>query len=184
MRKSIQVLFAVLVLVFAAVGAYWYGSPYLAAVRLVSAARSHDADTFNRYVDYPSLRANLKDQLAARLTQQLAAEHDDDSFAAFGTLIGVAIVNQAVDAMVTPDMVMRMMAEGKVEASAPNAAASRPRGKVDWEFERKGFDRVVVSFEDDDHDDDRDDDDELALVLQRSGFAQWKLVELRWPKKP
>lgn len=58
------------VLLVAALG-FVYASPYIALDRVKRAADARDAQTVSEYVDFPALRASLKDQIAALLTRRI-----------------------------------------------------------------------------------------------------------------
>lgn len=101
--------------------------------------------------------------------------------AAFGTMLGLAMVDCFVDAVVRPEVVTRAMQEGKLvpkqdePASAPSAAD--PADQVKWTSERKGVDKYIAYAG-------RTGDaaeKRVAMVLERSGFANWKLTEVRLP---
>jgi hypothetical protein len=81
------------VLAVAAIGGYWYWSPYLAVRQLQTAAKEKDADAFNERVDYPKLRESLKGQFSAMLAEQLGASPNSGNEmakagAALGTMLG------------------------------------------------------------------------------------------------
>jgi type II secretion system protein G len=107
-------------LVIGGMAAYWYLSPYLVMQQMRDAAVNADADRFNDHVNYPNLRESLKGQLSARIAGEL--EHQSRSGseferagAAFGSLLGLAMVDKMVDAVVRPEMVMRAMKNGKFQ---------------------------------------------------------------------
>jgi len=175
-------------LLIAATGAYWYWSPYLAMNSMQSATEKQDTDAFNQYVDYPKLRESLKGQFSAMMTRELgtrpASGSDmENAGAALGTMLGLAFADRFIDAMVRPEVVMQAMAEGKLQNPArrvqtdTGAPASQDRDDIKWSVERKGVDRVVargtqghVSLE-----------ETPGFVFDRSGFASWKLTEIRLP---
>jgi type II secretion system protein G len=127
-----RILLGTGVLVIAGVAAYWYWSPYLTMRDLQRAAASADADSFNDHVDYPALRDSLKGQLSARMTREL---HDQagagDEFAqagsALGSMLGLAMVDKMVDAVVRPETVMQAMKSGKFQlrGRAPRTEESK-----------------------------------------------------------
>jgi hypothetical protein len=93
-------------------------------------------------------------------------------------MVGMAMVNQLLDAFVRPEMVMQMMKDGQVQSdkTVTSQSESRNDGEPEWVIERKGPDRLIaipkkgvvpVAA------------DELGFVFDRSGFATWKLTELR-----
>jgi hypothetical protein len=187
-----------------AVAAYWYWSPFLAVRQLQSAAEKRDADAFNEHVDYQKLRASIKSQYSDRWADKFGKTADSDNDfarlgAAFGNIIGKAVVSPIVDALVRPETIMRAMQVGhlsitatdKRPADTPPQSAVNPtnqtnveprneHGKVTWAYERQGVNKVIAFATDPKHPDEQNED-KLGLVLQRSGFATWKLSEVRLP---
>jgi hypothetical protein len=185
-RIGKSTLVAILV-AFLAVAAYWYWSPFLAIREMQSAAKSNDADAFNTYVDYPRLRESLKGQLSSRMAEQMGKSTDSKNpFEAFGTMLGLAMVDKLVDAMVRPETVMRGMQSGQFgpKSSPPDAG---PTGTSDtstnqserpkWSYVRKGTDKLIAYPEGTAEPDDK----KVGIVFERSGFANWKVTELRMP---
>jgi hypothetical protein len=187
-------------LVVAAIAGYWYWSPYLAIRQMQTAANENDADAFNKRVDYSKLRESLKGQFSAMLTEQLGtAQGSGNDFAkagtAFGTMLGLAMVNTMVDALVRPETVMRAMHKGQMspkgvpptEGSTSPAvnqgapAATTPNDeKPGWSYERKGADKLIA-YANDPSKPEATAADKFGVVLQRTGFADWKLTEIRLP---
>ncbi|MDI1270497.1 MAG: DUF2939 domain-containing protein [Polaromonas sp.] len=180
------------------IAGYWYWSPFLAVRQLQSAAQKKDADAFNERVDYPKLRESLKGQFAAIMGERLVKPEDaGNGFAALGAMLGLAMVNQFVDAMVRPEAVMRAMQDGQLapKANSPSdsPAPTPPAGKPDvtakaepqedkpkWAYERKGVDKLIA-YASDPMKPEVPNQEKLGLVFQRSGFADWKLTEFRLP---
>ena len=174
------------------IAAYWYWSPLLAIRQMQSAARAGDADTFNDHVDYPRLRESLKEQFSALLTKRLGDQPSapggdfGKAGAALGTMLGLAMVDRFVDAMVRPEVVMRAMQEGKLSLQQPSSSSTASGvgatsdEKPKWSTERKGVDKYIAYG-------DKADapvNERIGLVLERSGFATWKLTEVRLPAMP
>jgi hypothetical protein len=176
-------------ILIAALGAYWYWSPYLAMNSMKEAADARDADAFNQYVDYPKLRESLKGQFSAMMTKELGSQQRaggsemENAGAALGAMLGLAFADKFIDAMVRPEMVMQAMAEGKMQdptAGAKSNGAGETGASekdVQWSVERKGVNRVIA----------RGAQGEASLenspgfVFDRNGFADWKLTEIRLP---
>jgi hypothetical protein len=177
---------AALCLAAGAGAAYWYYSPLIALHQMRSAAREHDAVRFNERVDYPRLRESVKAQLNASMEQQVkppeSAGGDDfaKAGAAFGKMLGMALADKMVDAMVNPEFVMGAMQRGSIEPrrdSADTGAAAKP--DPGYRSERIGFDKYVMHLESG-----KPGERGLSLVMQRHGFASWKLAEVRLPPRP
>lgn len=173
--KNKYFLFVIVVIV-SFFGCYWYYSPYLALSNIRDAAQSKDANAFNELVDYPKVRESLKGQIAAVMAKEAASSHD--GLAVFGNMLGMALVNPMVDALVRPESVMHAMQSGemkKAQASAHLGTQAVPGKKpVEWTLERKNVDKIVAHR----HEPDRGVGKGFAVVFERQGFAGWKLTEI------
>ena len=180
--KVLAALAAALVL---ALGAYWYASPYLALRTLQAAAKARDAERLNAHVDYPRLRESLKGQFSAKLAREMGGDAGSrDALgqlgAALGTTLGMALGDRLIDALVQPEMVMRALTEAELR---PRLGQDKPseghpaEPTVTWTSERVNLNTMVVYG----HRQADAPEDRLALVFERSGFADWKLTEIRLP---
>ena len=176
-RTTKPALAAILV-AMVALAAYWYWSPFLALRSMQSAARTQDATSFNAYVDFPKLRASLKQQLALVVGEKIAP---DNPLASFGTMMGAALADKLVDAMVRPETVMRAMQSGQFGRQAGAPDASRAQNVQDaqpaWDWVRVGSDKLVAYWQDGRAQGGKN----VEIVFERSGFANWKLTALRLP---
>lgn len=178
-------ILAAIFLAVLGLAAYWYWSPFLALRSMQAAAKAQDAATFNAHVDYPRLRASLKVQLAAAMEDKMAASVDaHNPLAALGRMMGGAMVDKLVNAMVRPETVMRGMQSGQFtprpQAPAPDPAgtpaATGPQdAKPQWDWVRVGSDKLIAYQEND------SGGKRVEVVFERSGFANWKLTDLRLP---
>ncbi len=194
--KSIRTAALAGALAVAAIAAYWYWSPHLAIRNMQAAAQAKDADAFNDYVDYPKLRESFKGQFSALMTERLGeSTAAENPFAALGTMMAMAMVGNLVDAMVRPEAVMRIMEDGKLaqpgkqstdappapSGTAPQTGTASPDGgKPKWDFERKGVNKLIA-YAVEPNKADALATDRFGVVFQRSGFADWKLTEVRLP---
>jgi hypothetical protein len=175
-------LLALLGLALALAG-YWYGSPYITVRQMQAAAQAGDADAFNDHVDYPKLRESFKGQMSALLADKLG--HGADSanpFAALGNVLGLAMADKMVDAMVRPEIVMMGMRNGKFAPNTKNppadtGAAAPSGGAPQWVYVRKSMDRLIAYPSAGA----QPDEQGVGIVFERSGFANWKLTEIRLP---
>jgi hypothetical protein len=188
-KNSSKLIRWVLALLVASAGAYWYWSPHVALYQMAKAAQARDADAFNDHVDYLRLRESIKGQISAKMGAQMAADRDHaNPFSALGTMLGMAMVGNMVDAMVRPEVVMYAMRndghlnpEKAAESKSPSASASTsaaPSERTKWAMERKGMNKVLVYPGEDDVGKAKAAKSPVA-VLERTGFATWKLTELR-----
>jgi hypothetical protein len=105
--KPVAITVAV-TLVVVTVG-YSYASPYIALSRLRAAADARDAAKLNDYVDYPALRASLKEQAGEMVQRRIGAQHSNNPLLLFGAAIGTALISPIVDAYATPEGVAALL---------------------------------------------------------------------------
>ncbi|KLU21601.1 membrane protein [Caballeronia mineralivorans PML1(12)] len=108
-RTSKSVVIALIVVVVVAALGLIYASPYIALDRLKRAADARDAQTVNQYVDFPSLRESLKDQVGQLLTRKIDTQKSGNPLAMIGALIGAALIGPLVDSYATPDGVAALL---------------------------------------------------------------------------
>ena len=157
-----------------AVAAYWYWSPLLALGQMKAAAKASDATAFNVYVDYPRLRESLKSGVMGQVGLPQPAAGDGP----VGGLLGQVLVSGLIDALVRPEMVMRMLKEGAVKTERQPAEPEQ-ESKTDWVTQREGM-NTLIAYVGDAAD---PVDKRLGLVMERSGFASWRLVGMRMPPR-
>lgn len=176
-----KVVIAALAVTFSGIGAYWHYSPYLAMSSLQEAAQARNADAFNEKVDYPKLRESLKGQMAAMLTDKMdkgAASVSQSE--ALGSAFALALINPLIDAMVRPEVVMKAMSKGELNmkpATTEGAGQGESKREPKWEVERVNINKVIAYA----HENQKPGASKLGVVFERSGFADWKLTELRLP---
>lgn len=163
MRKPALILAAL-----AALAATWYlASPYWAQHRLIAALNAGDQAEIANDVDFPALRASLKDQL----DQRIGRDAGDNLFAQMGAAVVASVADRMVDWLVTPDGLRRLIATGHAEASGDDGGHP-----VRWHVAYEGVDRfdLVASP-------DRPGAQPTRLVFRRQGLS-WILSGLILPE--
>jgi len=138
------------------------------------AAQNNDAAGISKYVDYPAVRASLKESLTATMRKELAKE-PDNPYTALGAAFAKAIIDKMVDALVTPEAIAAMM---RGEKPSPDKS---PDVKIDTKNEDtpnismgyESFSRFVVRASNK-----KQPGEEIGLVFARKGMS-WKLSAVR-----
>jgi hypothetical protein len=166
---------AIIVLACIAPAAWWYWSPLLVLRAMQSSAQARDATAFNRHIDYPAVRLDLKRQLAARIGQTLEAPAGAGG-AQFGGAMGNLLIDKLIEALVQPATVMHAMQTGcftTPPADGDDTPANRaPAPSPGWSITRTGSDKMIAQAAQDGH---------MAVVLERRGFADWQVTALTLP---
>jgi hypothetical protein len=173
-----RILSALAGLFAAALAAYWYWSPYLAVRELREAAVAADATRFNERVDFPRVRESLKEQFSARIGK----DESGNAGAALGGVLARALMDKMIDVAVRPETIMFAMREGKFKIENGGAREGETGAgdgrKTVWRAERQGFDTILFHAE---REGSSAGKEKMALVMQRQGFADWKLTDIRLP---
>ena len=156
-----RMLLVALALAAVAGGIWYWGAPQWTIGQMRDAAKAGDTDRLAGYVDFPALRASLKDEVRT----QARGDGSDDP----GTQLAVTIGTQLIDRIVTPKALGSVFAGSaggrspiKIDATAPDMTLRR----TDFDnFEFAG--RKAGGG---------------ALLFTRLGLG-WKLTGMRLPRR-
>jgi hypothetical protein len=176
MKKWLAALAVVLVLLLG----YGVAGPYLAIRGIHSAIEARDPNKLERYVDFPTLRANVRAKVARRLLASATTPSGRVVGDDLGRVLIGKISDKAVDAMVSP-MGIAMLLEGRALAHRVTGKDPPPGGKDDaadpllhakTRFESPSrFAATVDSAE----------GRPVVFVMTRDGL-HWQLSDIRLPK--
>ena len=193
-RTTRSVATALVVLILVAALGFVYASPYIALNRVKRAADARDAQTVNEYVDFPALRASLKEQIAALLTRRVDIQKSGNPLAIIGAMIGAALVGPLVDSYATPDGVAAILngipprgdpgerpppagggsssapATSDTLASGVTPAQDAPREPPQTTAGYRSVNTFVVTYQ---H---GAGDARYSAIFHRTGLVSWKLV--------
>ncbi len=111
MKRASRAIWIGMALVALAVTSY--ASPYWTLRQMRNAIVDKDADAFSSHVDFPALRESVRAQVMIAMQARLGVpETKGNALAGLGMLLGMALMNQIIDTIVTPSGVMALMAEG------------------------------------------------------------------------
>lgn len=187
--KTRPLLIALAALVVAGFLGAYFASPFLAANALVAAARDHDTDGVAAKVDLPAVRASLKRQVDAEVDHAVSRRGDDGTMAQFGAFLGAALLDKAIDAIVTPETLAQAVRSARTpdfrkSAPAPDMAdpptgdAPRAGGlRTKTTYALSGLDRLEIRVVDK-----NDPGPPLVFVMTRRGLFDWKVSEVLLPK--
>jgi Protein of unknown function (DUF2939) len=185
-------LIGVLAILSIGVPGWLYFSPYVILQNLREAALAGDTNGLKRTIDFPALRASLREELKGQVSKkslELLSSHSD-GFAVAGSILGATLVNLMVDRMVdqyvTPQVVASV-AQGKTVAGAPdrvNGVVRRLTAKPTT-GENAVAPRIVKGYESFDRFAIRiyppKCEVAITFVLSRSGLANWRLSAIDLP---
>lgn len=184
-KKSLLPIAAAAIAV--AAGATLYASPYWAMHSLASAVRDKDAAKVSEYVDFVLLRDSVKELLIARMDAEMKTRGvpADNPFASLAQTFVKGMLNQAVDAMVSPSGVVRLL-QGSATGAPPATTATTPpppsagaggaggAGRADGD----GKPRFHVDYRDWSTVHVNSEGREVGFVFHRYGLLWWKMVAI------
>ena len=102
MRKTITKIAIILILIF------YIATPYLAMNKIKKAADARNYDEVSEYIEYQTLRKNIKEQIDTRMFKQVKRS-DNKLLAGFSFAVSGLLTNGFVDTYVTPNSLMNLM---------------------------------------------------------------------------
>lgn len=155
---------------------YLYASPYIALYNIKNAAEQKDVDKLSGYIDFPSVKQSIKDQVKAAMVEDIAASEKQDGFEALGTMLAAAMIDPIIDGVVTPDGVALMLQGQKLDFDLSNdTSEDKTKTKnedIDYKAGYLSFNRFKVQIIDAD-----DPDESLDVIMHRDGLS-WKVTRI------
>lgn len=157
-----------------AVAIWLYFTPHLAMRRLQQAAEAGDRAALAEMVDFPSVRASVKEEVRDALSERISK--DDSPLGAFGAALAGVVVDPLVDSFVTPSGIAAAVRGERPSLGGHGERAEKAAKDLEVARGYESVDTFVLHFRD------RDDGEErMALVMRRDGLAGWKLSAIRIP---
>lgn len=201
-RRRLQLLLAWAVLL--GLGASIYLGPYFAAWNIREAVASGDAEALEEYVDFESVRENLKGELrrtvsANRRARDRAAEEraaaeppvadeeeaEPDPEPDLGSQLAVAVGEAMIDRFVTPEGMDQALRDRPVAAKGWSlfldlGDGAEGEGGVSVSAGYEGWNDFAVRLGIESEEDDPDDDPIWADILfERRGIWTWRVTGAR-----
>lgn len=159
-----------IILLFTTVAGWYWASPQYTLHQMKMAAEAGDSDKLASYIDFPSVRTSLKEEMKAQAAAEMM-KTENKGFARLGAAFAMSMVDGMVDGMVTPATMRKLFVMNKEHGSTGIAKVNATRD--DMAIERSGFDRFVVHSI-------KAKDAGAGLVFTRHGLG-WQLSGLRMP---
>ena len=171
---------AALTLLAVAVCGYTAAGPLITLHGMKVGIRERDSEKLSEYIDFLTLRMNLKEQVNAVVMKEAATQMKENPFAALGIAVASKVAESLVESAVTPAGLANLM-EGKkplAPTAAPSAATDiAPSAKTGqgepFKSARYTYDsteRFSVWVKD-------DKGEEIRFVLTRN-WLSWKLTNI------
>jgi hypothetical protein len=155
-----------------ALAVWLYFTPYFAVRKLQAAAESGDQKALAAMVDFPALRASLKDEVRADAAKAVSGERESAVARIGGLVAGTlagAVAEPVVNSLVTPGGVS-LLVQGRRPGEKRRTEGRSWREEVEIDREYDGPNRFLVRYRDRESGAQR-----MALVLTRQGL-QWRLT--------
>lgn len=156
---------------------YLYASPYIVLNNIKKAAEQGDADKLSGYIDFPSVKQSMKDQVKAFMIEEIASSEQEDGFEALGTMLATAMVDPIIDGVVTPDGVALMLQGKELDIGLNKKSESKPELKnrdIDYKTSYLSFNRFKVQINDED-----DAEKSIDVIMHRDWFS-WKVTSINF----
>jgi len=102
-----SIIISLTVIALAMLGWLYY-QPYRTLGKIREAALNGESEALKDYVDFPSLRESIKENINALLSREMAKGDQNNPFAALGMVLAGKIVEQLVDSFVSPRSIVAL----------------------------------------------------------------------------
>lgn len=176
MQKNIWKILTIILgcLMILGVFVWIYLTPYLAIWNMKNAVENRDAETFCAYIDFPILRENLKAEMNAK-TLVNQEKLKDNPFAGIATAFVPSIINNMIDAFVTPQAIEAAFKKQNILPQKDNPAnVLNPDFLKNNEIEYGYY--SINDFRVSSNDKVKG---KTQFIFKRIGIWSWKLVEIK-----
>ncbi|WP_305804891.1 DUF2939 domain-containing protein [Stenotrophomonas sp. YIM B06876] len=171
-------------LILLILGGYVAAGPYLAIHGIAKALEHNDSARLSRYVDFPSVRINLKAQLGDYMVRRAGPEVQSSLFGAVAVGIAGNLAGAGVDTLVTPAGIGALLQGRNVwkraigdTASGDTYAAPAPARPLQGARHRyESWSRFTATTY-------TADGTPMVFVFSRSGL-RWQLTDIVLPLRP
>jgi hypothetical protein len=155
---------------------YIIATPYITVHKIKVAAENHEAETLSEYIEFPSVRQSLKQQMNNIVSKKIESKKTKESpLAALGAMFAGTVVDKMVETYVTPASIAQIMAgkkpNAKQDETASNSTDKKPLEGASASYE--SINRFVVTLQ-------SQSEKETQFILQRRGIG-WKVTEIILP---
>ena len=156
------------------IAGYIFAAPYITVYQMKKAGENKNGESLSEYVEFPTLRQNLKDQINAMFMKEMGKEVKDSPFSALGAVFGGMMAEKMVDVYVTPAGITELMSGEKLSSepevgSSDSEPPSEPFANASMSYE--SFNKFSVTIKD------KKSSGEVKFILRRRGIG-WKLTEI------
>ncbi len=205
MKKFIGFL---LVIILVMVG-YFFATPYLALNNMKNAYDNKDYDTLISYVDFPSVRQDIKEQLNTVIQQKIQGKSETASFVDgmedlgmnketminLSTTFATGIINNAIDEYVTAENVQKNLEKGDANFNKlKNIASDLPLKQNGSEIANNKPENTTEETADIDYkthylsvnkfaveaSSTKIENEKLTIIMERDGL-NWKITQIKLP---
>lgn len=172
---------AALILALALAAAAYGLSPFYAIYRFAEAAQTGDRDLLDDTVDFNAVRHNIASQASAALLKELHNDRDlqeDNPVAEVGTLMIPAVIEKAVDSLITPENISTILNRGKDGAWLDEPPGRHSSVQLPRKFTYVTLNRFRIDLDNDIH---HRASGHLSLIFERHSLIWWKLIRIDLP---
>lgn len=170
-----------IIIILAALIIYVAAGPFITIHQIKAGIDAQDPEKLSENIDFPALRSNLKEQFNAAFIKESVNELEGNPFAAMAMGLASQLVNNLVDAFITPSGLAALMAgkkpaipddiEGGQSTQKPKVQKTELFKNARYSFD--GFSKFSARIAD-------ENGKEIRFVFTRDGLS-WKLTNIIIP---
>lgn len=156
---------------------WFYFTPHRAVGAMRSAAEAKNAAVLTEYVEYPALKASLKENIHSLFSPgNPSREKNTDPFAAIGAAMATVFIDPVIEKLVTPEGLSMMLQGGGLQLDDSNENKRSSDEDFETSMGYESFDRFVVTVTGKQ----APEETPIELIFSRHGLFSWKLSGVRF----
>ena len=154
------------------VGLFIVAGPFLTLNSIKGGAQQGDTEKLRKNIDFESLRTNLKEQMNAQFSSDMAEEPADNPFVTMFSGLGKNVIDSFVDSAVTPYGIKKMLQGERPSAKKKESQKSRVEMLTDasYSFSSPSSFTAMIG----------EPENEVKFFLSRRGL-KWVLTNIELP---
>ncbi|EIJ41544.1 Protein of unknown function (DUF2939) [Beggiatoa alba B18LD] len=156
-------------------GGTLFATPYISVWQMKKAYEAKNADVLNSYIDYPTLRTNLKAQVASLIEKSLqtmpAPPTDAGNPAGSPLEMAKPLIESVIDQSITPETLAKILTENMGSDEAQMIRSSEEKAKLSYE----NFSTFLVTVD--------AQGTPISVIFSRVNMIYWQVTDVRIPQE-
>jgi len=169
-KTSLIITLTITLLLSICLGSYCFFTPHLTVFNMKKALEKQDSIALSKYIDFQSIRNNLKSSIMLKMAKELKSDNDLLTPLTIG--LASAFINPMIDNLVTPEG-LKMLMEGKNPLDNSNDSSITSDINITMGYCSSNSSMFIVVIKN------KISNDSIRFILTRYNLIFWKLTRIQ-----